>query len=236
MNQNICPKCGASVGSTDKFCISCGAKLSSDSNAGDLENIITEFEAINNEVKPKRKRKSGRIVAIVVAVLLIAGIGIGKYLYDDYMFAENFNNAYNAMIDGDVAAENACIKIHDVWANAIWQTEDSETDAYTRPNGVWVDDFNDALESLYADEDFSAEIGELVVSQDEVRRYMQSIRKHPSKYNEEYDAIKKFYDDYLELTNLAIQHFGSLNSFTETFELTEKNIVDDYNKLQTYLQ
>ena len=44
--------------------------------------------------------------------------------------------------------------IHDVWYNCIFEENDPETNEYTRPNGYYLDDFNDALANLFSDETF----------------------------------------------------------------------------------
>ena len=48
-----------------------------------------------------------------------------------------------------------------MWYNAIYEERNSETDQYTMKNGKFVDDFNDALSELFADENFSNSISEI---------------------------------------------------------------------------
>ena len=140
------------------------------------------------------------------------------------------------MIDGAAKAEEACNKIHDVWYNAIFNVSDSETDQYTKPNGYFVSDFNDALSNLFADEAFQAELTAITENQTTCIALMQNLTNPPEEYEAAYDALKEYYDNYLEMTNMALNPLGSLNSFTEDFNEIDTATVKSYEKMLVYLK
>ena len=59
------------------------------------------------------------------------------------------------MLSGASDAESSANLIKQVWYNSIYEKQDDETDKYTKPDGYFVSDFNDALGNLYSDESFS---------------------------------------------------------------------------------
>ena len=87
--------------------------------------------------------------AAVLAVVLI-GNGVRQQqlqartqqLAEEY--AANMEAASQTMLLGAIDAENTGNLIKSVWYNSIYEERDSETDKYTRPNGYFVSDFNDA--------------------------------------------------------------------------------------------
>lgn len=62
------------------------------------------------------------------------------------------------MLTGASEAESAGNLIKQVWCNAIYEEKDDDTDNYTRPEGSFVSDFNEALGNLFADSSFSSKI------------------------------------------------------------------------------
>ncbi len=106
----------------------------------------------------EEKKKFNPIPLIVtMSVLSLFVIG-GVVLFNKFK-AYSYQQAYNSlaydMYDSAVIAEDCGNLIVSVWGNAIWNERDAKTDKYTMEKGVFVDDFNDALDKLYSDEDFS---------------------------------------------------------------------------------
>lgn len=139
------------------------------------------------------------------------------------------------MLDGAAKAENAGNLIKSVWYNAIYEERNSETDQYTMKNGKFVDDFNDALSELFADENFSNSISEIETNQSEVANLMKQLKEPPKKYEEAYSVLKVYYDNYLKMTKIVISPTGSLNTFSEDFNTYDNNTVDSYEKMKLYL-
>ena len=102
-------------------------------------------------------------------------------------------------------------------------------------NGKFVDDFNDALSELFADENFSNNISEIETNQYEVANLMKQLKEPPKKYEEAYSVLKVYYDNYLKMTKIVINPTGSLNAFSEDFNTYDNNTVDSYEKMKLYL-
>ena len=102
-------------------------------------------------------------------------------------------------------------------------------------NGKFVDDFNDALSELFADENFSNSISEIVTNQSEAANLVKQLKEPPKKYEEAYSVLKIYYDNYMEMTKIVINPTGSLNAFSEDLSTYDNNTVDSYEKMKLYL-
>lgn len=102
-------------------------------------------------------------------------------------------------------------------------------------NGKFVDDFNDALSELFADENFSNSISEIVTNQSEAANLVKQLKEPPKKYEEAYSVLKIYYDNYMEMTKIVINPTGSLNAFSEDLNTYDNNTVDSYEKMKLYL-
>lgn len=168
---------------------------------------------------------------IVVSVL---GIGMSQKA-KELQYYSNMETVFFTMLDGATKAENAGNLIKSVWYNAIYEERDNETDQYTMKNGKFVDDFNDALSGLFADENFSNRISEIEINQYEVADLMKQLQNPPKKYEEAYSVLKAYYDNYLKMTKIVISPTGSLNTFSEEFNTYDNNTADSYEKMKLYL-
>lgn len=148
--MRYCPICSKELQDDMQFCPSCGTSVQ-----------ITDEDPMPNRAtyvgEPIPKKKHKGIVVIIILLILIAG---AWFLYSNASSVNTYNqfvDLYNTIADGARKAETANILITDVWKNSIFQTSDEETDKYTKANGgsgQFYDDFNDALSSLYEDQDF----------------------------------------------------------------------------------
>lgn len=151
-------------------------------------------------------------------------------------YLENLRNAVQTMLSGAVDAESCCNLIVQVWNNAIWEKGDSETDKYTRPDGYFVTDFNDALDNLFSDSDFYAQIGSIKENQMEVDSIVGLLVNPPEEYKNAYESLAKCYDAYRRFISMAINPTGSLNSFSEDFNNIDKEFIRCYQAMDFYLQ
>ena len=88
---------------------------------------------------------------MVIAVVIIAVIGFAlNYSRVSAEYYSNMVDAYNTMLNEFVEGEEAAELIHDVWYNAIWDWSNKDTYKYVKG----TDDFNEALENLFADKNF----------------------------------------------------------------------------------
>lgn len=185
----------------------------------------------------KQKKHKGVFKSIIVFTLIVVsvlGIGISQKA-KELTFYSNMETVSFTMLDGATKAEDAGNLIKSVWYNAIFEERNSETDKYTMKNGKFVDDFNDALSELFADENFSNSISEIVTNQSEAANLVKQLKEPPKKYEEAYSVLKIYYDNYMEMTKIVINPTGSLNAFSEDLNTYDNNTVDSYEKMKLYL-
>lgn len=133
--------------------------------------------------KQKKKHKGIIIAAVVIALIVISALGFSisqKTKESEYYL--NMEHVSYTMLDGAAKAENAGNLIKSVWYNAIYEERETETDKYTMKDGKFVDDFNDALSNLFADENFDNSISEIESNQSEVIDLMKKLKNPPKKY------------------------------------------------------
>lgn len=214
MGLTTCPKCGETISEKATVCPRC-----------------------NSAVKQKQKKHKGAIISIIVfALIVISALGIGiSQKAKELKYYSNMEKVSFTMIDGAAKAKNAGNLIKSVWYNAIFEERNSETDKYTMKNGKFVDDFNDALSELFADENFSNSISEIVTNQSDVANLMKQLKEPLKKYEEAYSVLKVYYDNYLKMTKIVINPTGSLNTFSEDFNTYDNNTGDSYKKMKLYL-
>lgn len=214
MGLTTCPKCEETISEKATVCPRC-----------------------NSAVKQKQKKHKGTIISIIVFALIVVSvleIGISQKA-KELKYYSNMETVSFTMLDGAAKAEDAGNLIKSVWYNAIFEERNSETDKYTMKNGKFVDDFNDALSELFADENFSNSISEIVANQSDVANLMKQLKEPPKKYEEAYSVLKVYYDNYLKMTKIVINPTGSLNTFSEDFNTYDNNTVDSYEKMKLYL-
>ena len=153
----------------------------------------------------------------------------------EIIYYDNLENAAYKMIDGAANAESAGNLITDVWYNAIMNEYDDDTDKFTLKDGQFVDDFNDALENLFADEAFLENIYEIRDNQDEVLYLMKQLKSPPAKYKEVYSVLKEYYGNYLSMTNMVISPSGSFQSFSDDLTQADKATASSFDKIKLYL-
>lgn len=201
----------------------------------------------------KSNTKTTVIIAVIIAVVLIVGAVVGVLLYNQHKaeeerlaeesriaeekaaYEDNLHLFFYATINGAAKAETSGNLIKSVWYNAIYEERNAETDPYTRPNGYFVDDFNDALGNLFADESFISNINEIKANEEVVTGYMKALMNPPEGYEATYDAVKECYDAYLTFVNLVENPTGSLKSFSENFNEADTVCVNKWNTLKLYV-
>ncbi len=240
-----CPKCGEKISSKALSCPHCDYVLL-EQEFVECEDCGTEYEADmsacpncgcpnTNIVKETQKKKhKGIIIFALISIIAIVGfIIINKA--NEIQYYLNMETTSYTMLDGAVKAENAGNLIKSVWYNAIFEERDSSTDKYTMENGKFVDDFNDALSNLFADEEFISEILEIEENQSEVIALMKKTRNPPKKYKEAYEILKIYYDNYLKLTKAVVNPTGSLQTFSDDFNTYDTDTANAYEKMKLYL-
>lgn len=112
---------------------------------------------------------------------------------------------------------------------------DDSTNKYTRPDGYFVSDFNEALQNLYADPSFIGQVSSIEDNQDSVNSMMKKLKNPPDEYKDAYEAVTELYDAYLTLTNLATDPSGSLQTFSSNFSDADSEVVKRLDAVKMYL-
>ena len=244
-----CVHCGAVLIQEKKYCAECGAEL--EENAKECPNCgcpAEEPQVQKSSEEPQKvevtgvkvAKKTRIIIGIVIAVLLLGGgtlFGVLKYqkkkTSEQYMAKLQLITI--TMLSGASDAETCGNQIKLVWSNAIFKEQNSETDQYTMPNGIFLD-FNDALVNLFLDSDFRSQIDKIEKNQETVSNLMKDLKNPPEEYSDAYVALQKFYDSYLTLTDYATDPSGSLQTYSSDFNEVDTDTLNNYNALKVYLE
>ncbi len=243
-----CPKCGNEADSN--FCTECGCTMEEmplknnhmyDSNGnvkviGYIQERGEVIDKYNNIEKPKKKHNKKLIIilSIVIAVLvlagIIAGVSVSKAIEEkDYI--KNLNAFGTLVIQGLADAETQCNLVQSVWHDAIWDDPDSETRKYVQG----AEDFNEALQNLYSDEDISEDINALNNNKGTVKLAIDSLKNPPEGYEKYYDTALDLYAKYESFLDMAIEPSGSYNAYTENFRNLDNETLELFKKFQSMI-
>ena len=240
-----CPECGKEISDAANSCPHCGYPIL---QSTDKSPVNLGVNVPNPEADAPRNKQSGRkkIIAIC-AVLVIAIIGIiaGSVIHRNNMerraseeYQAYLNLAVDSMLKGAADAENCCGLIRDVWYNTIYKESDSKTDKFTKSEystSGFNSDFNTSLQSLFQDDNFSASVDAIRDHQSAVEDIMKKLGNPTEQYKEAYSAVLKLYEEYLSLTNMAINPAGSLKTFTADFNKSDSDFMKYYRAAQIYV-
>ncbi len=195
MSLITCPKCEEAISEKAIVCPYCKFNLSQQ-NLIICEECGTKYErkslacpkcgCPNSTIEQKKQKKKhkGIIIISAVVIALIAVCVFGFSISQKAKETEYYSNmeyVSYTMLDGAAEAENAGNLIKSVWYNVIYEERDTKTDKYTMENGKFVDDFNDALSNLFADENFINRISEIELNQSEATDLMKKLKNPPKK-------------------------------------------------------
>ncbi len=216
-----CSYCGTFVDEQFQVCPQCGSRLTDD--------------------RPKKKRGGAAIVWIVILVFLAAVgfFGLRAYrAYQEQAYEEKLGTAVYEIAMSAIDTEEAGNLLHSVWYNCIFQVKDPETDKYTRRNGgtgSFYEDFNDAIDVLYADPDYSAKMEGIMDSQYDLAQLMRELSDPPEKYKRDYEDLRTLYTAYVEFANIVTNPQGNLQSFTDKFNAADEKVVNCFYPLSMYV-
>lgn len=232
-----CSECGGNIAEGDSICKSCGCP-------------IEEKETVSRETKQElqlpnikldaRFQKNLMKVGIVVAICVFGLIGYKVYDHQKAnkaynIYIENLRKAQDEMMSGGSDAEDLCDLTVSVWGNAIYETNDMETDEYTCPNGYFVEDFNTALGYFYMDEDTQLTMTCIEDSQENVKDIMKKLQNPPKGLESCYDSVSDLNGKYTKLTNLALNPSGNYSEFSENENEAISEFQVEYDKLETQI-
>lgn len=235
-----CGECGAILSETDEMCPNCGCPVEKTTS----ENIKPQQVEVTN-IKMAAKTKK-IIVGVVIAIVLCIVGGVGYKVYSDIKAEQEYQNAYNEYIDnlemaqilmitGGSDAESLCNLTLRVWGNAIYEERDNETDKYTRPDGWWVSDFNEALANLYSDSSTKDTISDIESNQTSVKDLIKKLQNPPEGLDKCYDTVSDLYEAYKTLTDLAISPSGNYSGFSSNKSDAVSDFMSAYEKLDNQI-
>ena len=237
-----CTECGAELAEGMTECPNCGCPVE-EAPRREMDEKPQKVEVTGVKVTKKIKI----VIGILVALLIAGGVtafGVTQYqkkkAAEEYAqrieeYSANLKLAAITMLTGASDAETSANLIKQVWYNAIYKEKNDKTDKYTRPDGYFVSDFNEALGNLFADSTFSSKISDIEDNQGAVNMLMKELKNPPDEYKEAYDAISDLYNAYISLTNCATDPSGSLQTYSSTFNDADTNMLNAYKAMKMYL-
>lgn len=151
-------------------------------------------------------------------------------------YQEDYNALVEDMLDDAVLAEKLGNLIIKVWGNAILSKADEETDKYTKQNGKFVSDFNDALSNLWGDMEFSEQVSALSDNQKDIKDRMKNMLNPPEGFENAFSALEAMYNSYISFTNIVLRCEGSLNSFSEDFSGADESLSQLFTAAELYVK
>ena len=237
----ICEECGAEIPQGADSCPNCGCPVPVDGEENTEAPQKVELTSVKIPKLDQRKKKIvvGSIIGVIVLIAVISLIisqmrqATAAQLSADY--SENISTVSAAILSSAIQTEEAGNLIHDVWYNCIFEENDPETNEYTRPNGYYLDDFNDALANLFSDETFSQQLSSIKNDQETVTDLMRKMSDPPEEFEDAYEALRELFDAYTEFTNLVINPSGNLQTFTSNFNDADSALLNCYNAMSLYI-
>ncbi len=237
-----CSECGEILSNNDKICPKCGCPVDEETSEKDLKKP-QQVEVTKIKVTANTKK----MIIGIVAAIAVCFLGlVGYKAYSNNKAEKNYQQTYNEyisnlrqvqilMISGGSDAEKMCNLTARVWSNAIYEKRDDETDMYTRPDGFFVSDFNDALQNLWDDSDIENTLAGIESNQDSVKAMMKKLQNPPEKLDKCYDTVSDLYESYKVLTDLAVNPTGNYTTFTSNKSNAVSDFMASYEKLDSQI-
>lgn len=189
------------------------------------------------------------LTAVIAAALVVVGILIGMGIQQrkeaaaerdaeqqSAAYQEELKQVAERIQEYAVDAYEVAAAEESVWRNSIYQQQDESTDPYTMENGVFLEDFNDALGKLYGDSDFQSKGAFIDSNRKSVAESMSRLKDAPEGYEDAYQALKAYYDAYIRLTNLALNSAGyTYSDFNSELGDLNRELDTCYLTIATYV-
>ena len=76
----------------------------------------------------------------------------------------------------------------------------------------------------------------LAEKNNQIRLDMKDMTNPPDGYGDAYQALKEYYENYLEFYNTVINCEGSYNSFSDEFGETDSALAKKFNSVELYVK
>ena len=243
--KKICAECGAVLENDMETCPNCGCPVEEEKL---VEENTQQVQVTGVKITKKIKMILIAVVVAVAAVIAISCAGVQAHKKavaaqvaaeekkQSEEYATTFQAAAYKMLLGAADAEDCGNLTKKVWYNAIYKEYSDETNKYTRPNGYFVSDFNEAVQNLFNDSGFQSTLNKVKDNEDQVAAFMKELNSPPEKYKEAYASLSQMYESYLTLMNLVTDPKGSLQSFTNDFTDADKAVVQKFDAVAVYFE
>ena len=202
-------------------------------------NDVNQQTTLPTQTKSKSTSKTRNKIFIIVGVIIIVSLVLfivissqSKNKAENYQ--KNLKTAAHTMLSGAIQAESCGNLTYKVWYNSIYEERNSETDAYTRPNGYFVSDFNIALQNLFDDTEYQSKIESIKSNRTEVQNLIKELNDPPKEYEDAYSSLLELYDAYIDLTNIAISPSGSLQTYSSDFSSADSTFSNCFDTISIY--
>jgi len=233
-----CSECGHDVSDKADKCPYCGAPIEMDSKIAEKDFETTAAD-IDSKANKKSKKKKIIIIAAVVFVVAIVGIALGINAHNEQM-AKNYSKdlssyTVNALMFG-IKCEDVCNTTTSVWYNCISEESDKSTNKYTQnSNGVFYDDFNDALEKWFMSDKYSDKLSEIEKEKDSLDSLYNRIKAYDLGSEEELTALSSLKEQVGDFYQLTTDPNGSYSDYLESFSMTDRDFNSKYDSLDSLI-
>ena len=149
-------------------------------------------------------------------------------------YKSNLEKITRAMVNGSELTETLGKQIQSVWNNSIYKKEDPKTDKFTRPNGVFVDDFNDALHNLFSDASYVADLAKIKEYANDVTNTMKELTNPPKGFEKACDCLIECYGAHMVLYYTVTDPSGNYQEFSDKLDEAIHNFVNKLTVLAVF--
>lgn len=230
--KNVCANCGTDLQEGQEFCPKCGQKAGLAVDTA-VNSAISQFNA-----GVEKKKKKSKALPIIIAVVLVACIGIGVVVsnimgqkkaeeaYDDYI--ANVEEFLALSLTAGSNLEDVADTIQRYWYENIWEDK----------HGY---DINDAI--LYAMIDKADEIEQAETYDSQMKSLYSKVKSVPDGISDEdkdeideiCDAVKDLYNVYTNFYSLATDPSGNYNSYSDDNSETTDEFLSCYRALENLI-
>ena len=243
-----CPNCGREISDKAKVCVECGRTIAventgiktvncpecgeaNDGQAGHCTNCgfpfaVVETKKTKNILKKKWFWLLSIIFVLIISILLFEAHSVRTSNYDS-----DFCTAVLKIVESAADVEKIGNQVRSVWHDAIWEEDNEDTAKYTST----ANDFDEALDNLFADEEFVGKITEISEKQKEIDTYLARLKNPPHKYEDIYDKFKELYYSYYDYADFVISCNGSYNSYAEDVQKKSSTLMELYREIKVEL-
>ena len=256
-----CPVCGREISNKSERCIHCGAVIAKSSEIKCVEcgtifsdelsacpvcgcpvkqenNTFVQSEnQISKSNQSVRKKKNRFVLILIIVLIIIVGTLLCASVISEnnkqkiIKYEEDLRSVTVSIGKSAADAVDCGNTIAQVWYNAIFNIENPETDAFTRQNGVFVTDFNTALQSLFSSESFSSKIESLELDLVSIQNDVSQLDNPPEDWKLVYDKLVNTYESYSDFISLVIHPTGTYVNFTTNLNNLNQKTSSDFTEL-----